>query len=249
MELTYNPRVMLKKVHRKLFLRPSPFLTFLEPNALAINEARMKHLATLKLPIDGKSVLEVGSGIGLLTEFFEQRGCKVTSTEARRQNIRENRRRHPGRKVSQLNLERPADVERLGRFDIVFCYGTLYHLATPEASLEALSHVSDMILLETCLSPGKGDTVPLVPELNTASQAFAGLGSRPTRDWVMNRLERFWGHGYISSTQPAHDDFPLDFSAPPMTPNIRAVFVGSRNPISNPLLAAEIPRTHSRTPA
>jgi len=61
---------MLTRVRRKLFVREPKFAGFLEPNALALNQARLNHLATLDLPIDGKSVLEVGAGIGLLTGFF-----------------------------------------------------------------------------------------------------------------------------------------------------------------------------------
>jgi SAM-dependent methyltransferase len=242
----YSPRVVLKRLHRKLFVRPDPFLTFLEPNALAINEARMSHLATLGLPIEGRSVLEVGAGIGLLTSFFEERGCVITSTDARRENIRENLRRHPHRRVLPLDLERPEQVERFGKFDIVFCYGTLYHLATPEASLEALSRVSHMVLLETCLSAGDEDVAPTVRELNTASQAFSEVGSRPTRRWVLDRLNRFWGHGYMSVTQPSHPDFPLDFTEPARTANIRAIFVGSRKALDNPLLSSDVPRSHRR---
>jgi SAM-dependent methyltransferase len=237
---------MLRKVHRKLFDRTSPFQTFLEPGALAINEARMNHLASLGLPLDGRSVLEVGAGIGLLTEFFESRGCRVTSTDARADNIRENIRRHPWRRVLELNLEKPAEVDRLGKFDVVFCYGTLYHVAAPEAALEAMARISDMILLETCLSPGEDDAVKNVNELNTASQAFSTVGSRPTRAWVINRLERFWGHGYISLTQPAHADFPLKFSDPQATLNIRAIFVGSRTPLASRPLSPDIPATHTR---
>jgi SAM-dependent methyltransferase len=243
---TYSPRVVLRKVHRKLFLRESPFQTFLEPNALAINEARMNHLASLDLPIEGRSVLEVGAGIGMLTGFFEERGCKVTSTDARKDNIGENLRRHPHRKVMPLDLEHPADLAALGRFDVVFCYGTLYHVATPEASLEALSKISDMILLETCLSAGDEDEAPTVRELNTASQAYSEVGCRPTRRWVLNRLSRFWGHGYISLTQPAHPDFPIDFSQPRETENIRAIFVGSRQRLDSPVLSTDIPAIHQR---
>ena len=236
---------MIKKLTRELFIRPDRFLGFLEPNALAINEARMSHLASLNLPIEGKSVLEVGAGIGLLTGFFEDRGCSVLSTDARPENVAEIKRRHPERRVARLNLERPVDVAALGKFDIVFCYGTIYHVAAPEPALEALSRVSDMILLETCLSPGDGETAPNVAELHTANQAYSGQGSRPTRAWVLSRLNRFWGHGYISVSQPSHPDFPLDWTVPAPSLNIRAIFVGSRTPLANPLLATEVPSRHS----
>jgi 16S rRNA A1518/A1519 N6-dimethyltransferase RsmA/KsgA/DIM1 with predicted DNA glycosylase/AP lyase activity len=54
---------------------------------LHINSRRLEHLATLMLPIDTKSVLEVGAGVGDLTSFFLDRGCSVTSIEPRPENI------------------------------------------------------------------------------------------------------------------------------------------------------------------
>ena len=126
---------MLKKLNRELFVRTHRFWGFLEADALAINKARMDHLASLNLPIEGRSVLEVGAGIGLLSGFFEERGCTVLSTDARPENVAEIKRRNPRRDVAMLDLEQPAQVAALGKFDIAFCYGTLYHLASPEPAL------------------------------------------------------------------------------------------------------------------
>lgn len=237
---------MLSKISREIFVRTHRFWGFLEENALAINDARMRHLASLELPIEGRSVLEVGAGIGLLTSFFEQRGCRVLTTDARPENVAEIRRRFPKRRTAVVDLEHPEQVDALGRFDIVFCYGTLYHLAAPEPALQAMSRVSDMILLETCLSPGHQDDSPNVAEELTHNQAFSGVGSRPTRRWVMERLRRCWGHGYLSVTQPAHPDFPIDWTVPSTTPNVRAIFVGSRTPLANPHLTTEIPDRQPR---
>jgi SAM-dependent methyltransferase len=237
---------MLKRINREVFIRTHPFWEFFQADALAINEARMSHLASLRIPIEGKSVLEVGAGIGLLTGFFEERGCSVLSTDARPKNIAEIIRRYPARRVAMLDLERPDEVSALGEFDIVFCYGTLYHVAAPEDALEALSKVSDVILLETCLSTGEDDLAPVVAEPAFMNQAYSGWGSRPTRAWVLNALRRFWGHGYISITQPAHPDFPTDWSAPTTALNTRAIFVGSRTAIANSLLTEAIPSLQSR---
>src|SRR5260370_2800998 len=136
----------------------------------------MNHLARLHPPIEGKSVLEVGAGIGLLTGFFEERGCKVLSTDARPDLLAEIKRRHPARKVATLDLEHPDGIGALGKFDVAFCYGTLYHLAAPELALEALSSVSDMILLETSLSSGDVDAAPTV-----AASPAGGTRSRSRR--------------------------------------------------------------------
>ena len=47
------------------------FEVFLTTNPLRINAARMEHLASLKLAIAGKRVLEVGAGIGLYMEVHQ----------------------------------------------------------------------------------------------------------------------------------------------------------------------------------
>jgi SAM-dependent methyltransferase len=232
---------VLRQLRREVFVRTHKFWGFLEPDALAINKARMDHLASLHLPIEGKSVLEVGAGIGLLSGFFEERGCTVLSTDARPENVAEIKRRHPSRQVATLDLERPQDVGALGRFDIVFCYGTLYHLAAPEPALEALSKVSDLILLETCVSRGEEEASPTIEEPLFMNQAHSGLGSRPTRAWVLSRLAKYWGHGYISVVQPAHPDFPTDWKAPTTRELSRAIFVGSKAALANRLLTTDIP--------
>jgi len=235
---------MLTRINEAIFRRTHRYWPFLEPNALAINAARMNHLASLHLPIEGKSVLEVGAGIGLLTGFFEERGCKVLSTDARPDLLAEIKRRHPARKVATLDLEQPDGIGALGKFDVAFCYGTLYHLAAPELALEALGSVSDMILLETSLSSGDVDAAPTVEESAAANQAYSNRGSRPTRVWVLGRLRKYWGYGYISITQPSHPDFPIDWTVPAARPNQRAIFVGSTMALANPLLTSDIPDRH-----
>src|SRR6187431_2183710 len=63
--------------------------------ALDLNAARLAHLASLDLPIDGRTVLEIGAGVGHLTDFFLNRGCSIVVTEARTENVDTLRRRLP----------------------------------------------------------------------------------------------------------------------------------------------------------
>src|SRR5579864_8390939 len=119
----------------------SDFSVFLEPQALRINLARQGHLAALGLDLHAKRVLEVGAGIGLHTAFFEQRGCDVLSTDANPINVAEMLRLYPHRKIGVLDLDRPTALTDLGSFEIVYCYGTLYHLADPNGALARLAAV------------------------------------------------------------------------------------------------------------
>ena len=43
---------MLRKINREIFVRTHRYWGFLESDALAINKARMDHLASLHLPIE-----------------------------------------------------------------------------------------------------------------------------------------------------------------------------------------------------
>src|SRR5256885_5811027 len=55
-------------------------------NYLRHNARRQEHLASLGLQLSGRSVLELGAGIGDHTTFFLDRGCEVTSVEPRLEN-------------------------------------------------------------------------------------------------------------------------------------------------------------------
>ena len=99
--------------------REDPFRVFLTPGAVDINRARQAHLASLGLDLRGKRVLEVGAGIGLHTPFFLERGCEVTVTDGRPENVAEIARRLPQVRTDVVDLEQDVSLARLGRFDII----------------------------------------------------------------------------------------------------------------------------------
>lgn len=220
----------------------SPYHVFLMPNALAINKARQEHLASLGLDIAGKRVLEVGGGIGLHTSFFLERGCTVVVTDGNPENVEEIRRRHPSLTSQVLDMEAEESIAHLGSFDLVYCYGLLYHLANVERAIERLAEVcTGQVLLETCVSPGNFDEILFLRDFVSNNQAVSGIGCRPTRLWVMNRLRKHFGYAYITTTQPDHMDFPSNWDCPNTNLLYRSVFVGSKVPLKNPMLTEEIP--------
>jgi SAM-dependent methyltransferase len=227
---------------RRTDAEDGPFGVFLASDAKAINRARQQHLASLDLDLGGKKVLEVGAGIGLHTPFFLERGCEVTVTDGRAENVAEIARRLPTVRTAMVDLEADKSLGELGRFDIVYCYGLLYHLGNPERALARLAEVCDgMLLLETAVSPGNHDELLFVRDPDYLNQAVSGVGCRPTRLWVLNRLRMLFGHAYIPHTQPDHVDVPFDWKQPPIQLMYRSIFVGSRAPLSQPTLADTVP--------
>ncbi len=218
------------------------FEVFLTTNPLRINAARMEHLASLKLEIAGKRILEVGAGIGLLTGFFEDLGCSVLTTDGRLDNVVEIRRKYPHRQAEVLDLNTTADITYLGEFDIIFCHSTLYHLSNPEQAIKAMAAVCrEMILLETHIIPRHELEIYSICEDNHhPNQALSGRESCPTRPWVVETLKKYFEFVYLTTHQPAHPDFDLQWEPGLEKKLHRTVFVGSRQPLSNKKLTETI---------
>jgi len=105
-----------------------------------------------------------------------------------------------------------------------------------------------LLLLETCVSYGEQEAVNRVQErAHAPSQALSGEGCRPTRKWVFNELKRHLPFVYATLTQPWHPEFPLDWTvSPPPDGLSRAIFVGSKIRLTNPLLAEGLPSRQRR---
>jgi len=218
------------------------------------NSRRLEHLASLNLPIRDRSVLELGAGVGDHTTYFLDRGCSVTCVEPRAENCTllaslMNERRNTGYTAASRCRIMRADALAFEpvlteSFDIVHCYGLLYHTDDPAAVLAAIARkCTGLLLLETCVAFGANEAINPVPELaHIPSQSVSGFGCRPTRPWLFRRLSELFGHAYVPRTQPAHEDFPLDWTgSQPTDREARAVFIGSRQKLDNPLLLSQLP--------
>jgi SAM-dependent methyltransferase len=231
--------------------------TFRSPLYVRLNARRLEHLASLPLELRGRSVLEVGAGIGDLTSFFVDRGCRVTASDARAENVAILSATLPGLETLTLDLDRPRGLDGR-RFDIVFCYGVLYHLAEPARALAFLSaRCSGQLLLETRVAFGADARLEDHDESRDwPTESFSGRGCKPTREWVFRELQRHFEHVYVPITQPCHPFFPLDWTEPPALPSepslrapddapggptmFRSVFIASRTPLMAAQLRPEL---------
>jgi SAM-dependent methyltransferase len=228
--------------------RPTPTEAFLGDHYQRHNQRRQEHLATLALPLERRSVLEVGAGIGDHTSFFLDRGCRVVATEGREGNLAILRKRHPDIEARLLDVE-DVDPPEKRVFDIVYCYGLLYHLSKPSEAIAYMAQrCGDLLLLETSVSYGDHEAInPVVEPAHNPTQSVSGAGCRPTRPWVYRELRKHFDHVYMPMTQPYHAEFPLDWSKPDKSASLtRAIFIASRGPLANALLMEGIPARQVR---
>jgi FkbM family methyltransferase len=214
--------------------------------ARQINDARMSHLASLGLSIEGRKVLDVGGGVGHLAQFFVAKGCEVVSIDAREENLASLRSRYPELAARRLNVETDS-LACLGRFDIVFCYGLLYHLENPLAAMRNMAAVcDDLLLLETVVMDHPEPLVRLADEpTETFSQAVGGMATRPTPAFVAMALTRAgFPFVYVPRTPPRHADFQFEWKADHEFFRdghlLRCVFVASKRPIDSLELALQL---------
>jgi SAM-dependent methyltransferase len=228
-----------------------PVQAFHSYHYLRHNARRLEHLASLGIRVSGMSVLEVGAGIGDHSHFYIDRGCDVTITDARTENLDLLRQRYPRCDVQFLDMDSPQRIEG-SPFDLVHCYGLLYHLSKPLAALKFLSeNASRLMFLETCVSFGEGEDINLIGERQSAAtQAFSGTGCRPTRTWLFRRLSELFEYVYVPRTQPCHVEFPLDWtvSANHRVELQRAVFIASRQRLDNDILSTSLVMQQNRHP-
>lgn len=206
------------------------------------NARRLEHLASLRIPVAGMSVLEVGAGIGDHSHYYMDRGCRITITEVREENLSYLRKRYPHCSVQFLDMESPTHVEG-SLFDVVHCYGLLYHLSKPKQALTFLSQNTKTLFLETCVSFGESEEINLLGEPQSdPTQAYSGMGCRPTRAWLFTELQSLFKYVYLPKTQPCHIEFPLDWTAPEKHKGglQRAIFIASHERLENETLTSSL---------
>ncbi len=230
-----------------------PLANFSHIHTVRMTARRQEHLASLGLNLSGRTVLEVGAGIGFHTTFFLDRGCKVLATDGRPENVQTMRAiydayrwypAHPNVEFSLLDIE-ATDLGPVSAREIVYCYGLLYHCSRPDMALRNLSRLcTSLLLIETGVSIGAPSELNIGAESAAdVSQSIHGGGSHPTREWIFDTLKEHFEYVYCPITQPMHEYFPIDWQNPTrfQSQTIRTTFVASREPLSNSLLSTEVP--------
>jgi hypothetical protein len=230
---------------------------FRAPRYLRHNSRRQEHLAEMQLNLSNQTVLEFGAGIGDHSSYFLDRGCSVLSVEPRDENVAFIGRRHgaptehlpkAGHTILHATAEEAVALLRDRRFQIVYNYGLLYQMTRPLEFLEASGRLcAGIYLLETAVSDFSSASASFTEDPGNPTNAIGGDCQLVTRKALFDTLRKVFQFVYTPVRQPAHEQFPTDWSRPPTSSPLRhrTVFVGSVFPLSQASLSSELLVRHA----
>jgi SAM-dependent methyltransferase len=201
-------------------------------------------ITELKEPLGLHTALDVGCGLGYFSGLLRSFALDVTAVDGRPENTQEAARRNPGVKFRTYNAEDPA-IRTLGTFDLVFCFGLLYHLENPLLAIRHLhSMARQLVLLEAVVFPGDEPVMALVDEVSTEDQGLGHFAFYPTEACLVKMLYRAgFPHVYRLAKMPDHSEYHSSANSR----KIRTMLSASRMPISSDsLLSVGEPSTAIR---
>jgi tRNA (mo5U34)-methyltransferase len=162
----------------------------------------------LKPALGLSTAIDAGCGVGFFSRTLEESGLNACGFDGRAENIAEARRRFP-----EIPFER-ADIEDektlcLGRFDLVLCFGLVYHLENPLVAMRHLHALTEKcLLLESMCIPDEKPTMLLREEPRQDDQSLTDMACYPSEGSLVKMLYRSGFRAvYRVAPLPAHDDF------------------------------------------
>jgi methyltransferase family protein len=138
--------------------------------------------ATLAEHAPGHSFADIGAlwGVHGRTAFLaeEQGATAVTAVDVSGRTPEfdaEHRRRDSSVRFVQGDVHQPETLEQIGRHDVVWCSGVLYHCPNPIETIECLRSITGSVLVLISA------TVPELPGKRNAGIFFPGLPERQRR--------------------------------------------------------------------
>lgn len=125
----------------------------------------------------GKTLVELACGYGDIGRVFESLGAIVTYAEGRQEHLNVIKARYPTARTVLWDAEKPWE---LGRFDIAFHMGLLYHVDKWEENLTAVIRNSSHLVLETEVMDSIDPTAFKKVSEHGPDQALGGVGTRPS---------------------------------------------------------------------
>ena len=135
----------------------------------------------LKPAMGLSTALDAAGGVGFFSQTLAECGLNVCGFDGRAENIEEARKRFPGIPFERADAE-DRGILQLGRFDVVLCFGLLYHLENPLLAIRNLRGLTEKCrLLESMCLPDEKASVLLRDEPRQDDQSLTELAFYPQR--------------------------------------------------------------------
>lgn len=155
-----------------------------------------------------KTALDAGCGVGFFATLLAGNGFHVTAFDARLENVEEARRRYPAIRFEVRDVEDVA-ITGLGQFDLVLCFGLLYHLENPFRALRNLCALTKhALLLESMCVPEERACMVLRDEYRGEDQGLNYVAFYPSESALIKMCHKAgFSHVYRFVSLPEHEDF------------------------------------------
>jgi FkbM family methyltransferase len=191
-------------------MKISPFET---NDAYEINEARGTFLKSFlpKMIQEAQLItgLDVGcGGLGYFSMLLKDQGLKVTAFDARLENVIQAQKLNPSIDFKLHDIEDPS-VINLGAFDLVLCFGVLYHLENPFRAVRNLYALTKKyLIIESQTAPCKSSSLILYEESRSINQSINYVVCMPTESSIIKMLYKAgFSSVYKACAFPDHEDF------------------------------------------
>jgi SAM-dependent methyltransferase len=181
----------------------------------ALNAAREQVVARvlprIKESLGLSTVLDLGCGVGHFSNILKNMGFKVVGVDARTENVEEARRRYPELSFAVADAEDPG-LRKLGTFDLVFCFGLLYHLENPFRVIRNISAMTSKLgIMEGICYPCAEPVLSLLDEGKLEDQGVNYMAFYPSEAALVKMFRRAgFSECYLPSEMPAHPEYQQD---------------------------------------
>ena len=174
----------------------------------ARGETLRRVVAKLKPALGLSNALDAGCGVGFFSQMLAECGLNVCGFDARAKNVEEAQRRFPGIPFGLADVE-DRGVLQLGRFDLVLCFGLLYHLENPLLAIRNLRAITEKcLLLESMCVPEERPAFLLREEPGQQDQSVTDVACYPSQSGLVKMLYRSgFKNVYRVAELPDHEDF------------------------------------------
>jgi FkbM family methyltransferase len=160
------------------------------PEAIRLNESRKAFLHSILRGLGGygATALDVGAGFGYFARYLRDSGLKVTAIDVRPENVAEARIRYPDIDFRQCDVEDPS-LCKLGSFDLVLCFGLLYHLENPFRAIRNLYSLTEkFLIIESQTAPSQSLAAYFYEEPKAQDQSLNFTVLMPTEACLVKML-------------------------------------------------------------